>query len=74
DLALARAIAKETDTFLSNSLTAVENLATYPDVLNIDKDELEKLFSQIYNVRPDVNLIYRLDENGTMVYHYPEGP
>jgi len=74
DLSLARAIAQETHLSLSNALTAVEELAKYPGVIAADVDAMEELFSVILNTRPDVNLVYRLDADGIMLYHYPVGP
>ncbi|HBX68102.1 MAG TPA: hypothetical protein DEH25_01595 [Chloroflexi bacterium] len=74
DLALARAIAQETDSALSISLFAVEQLSTQPAVIAAAPTGMPQIFEQAYNLRPDVNLVYRLDENGTMVYHYPESP
>ncbi len=74
DLALARAIAEETNTVIDGALQAVRQLATYPAVIESNTSGMEELFRVLLNVRPDVNLIYRLDENGTMVYHYPPGP
>jgi PAS domain S-box-containing protein len=74
DLALARAIAQETNTALDYALQSVENLATYPAVISADKAGMEVLFSTLMNARPDVNLVYRLDTRGIMVYHYPTGP
>jgi PAS domain S-box-containing protein len=74
DLSLARAIAQETDLSIQNSLQAVQELAVYPSVIASDPDGMRELFSVILNTRPDVNLVYRLDANGIMLYHYPEGP
>ena len=74
DLSLARAIAQETDLSVSNALAAVEELATYPGVVAADPNEMEILFDVVLNTRPDVNLVYRLDANGIMLYHFPEGP
>ena len=74
DLSLARAIAQETDLSISNALAAVEELANYPAVTDADPGAMENLFSVILNTRPDINLIYRLSADGTMLYHYPEGP
>jgi PAS domain S-box-containing protein len=74
DLSLASAIAQETGTSLSNSLKAVEELSTYPEVIQADRDGMRKLFDVVLNTHPDVNLVYRLDSRGVMVYHYPEGP
>ena len=74
DLALARAIALETDLSISNSLTAVKELASYPGVIAADKAAMENSFSLLLNTHPDVNLVYRLDADGIMLYHYPVGP
>lgn len=74
DLALAQAIAKETDTALSTSLYAVEQLSAQPEVVAGRKEGMREIFSQLYQLRPDVNLIYRLAPDGIMTFHYPEGP
>lgn len=74
DLSLARAIAQETDLSINNALAAVEELANYPGVIAANEVDMRNLFSVVLNTRPDVNLVYRLDSNGIMLYHYPEGP
>lgn len=74
DLALTRAIAKETDQRLQSALQAVENLANYPAVIASDPQRMEAIFSIASSARPDVNLIYRLTSDGRMLYHYPPGP
>jgi len=74
DLALARAIAQETDTTLAYALHAVEELSRYPEVIQADPKGMERLFSVTMSARPDINLIYRLDAKGTMLFHYPLGP
>jgi len=74
DLSLARAIAQETDLSISNALAAVEELASYPGVVAADEESMSTLFNVILNTRPDVNLVYRLDADGIMLYHYPVGP
>ena len=74
DLALARAIAQETNTILDNALLAVRQMSNYPEVIDADPVKMETLFKTMMSVRPDVNLIYRLDSQGTMVFHYPTGP
>ena len=74
DLSLARAIAQETSLSINNALTAVEELAKYPDVIAANENEMDNLFGVVLNTRPDLNLVYRLDENGIMMYHYPVGP
>lgn len=74
DLSLARAIAQETDLTISNALKAVEELTMYPGVIQAENAEMDALFGVVYYTRPDVNLVYRLDHNGIMLYHYPPGP
>ncbi|MFC1879830.1 cache domain-containing protein, partial [Chloroflexota bacterium] len=74
DLALARAIAQETNTILDTALSAVTQLGTYPAVIEIDPTGMQTVFSILQSVRPDVNLVYRLDARGIMHYHYPTGP
>lgn len=74
DLALARAIAHETNTTMDGALQAVRSLASYPAVVEANQDEMAELFRILLSVRPDINLIYRLDAQGIMIYHYPTGP
>ncbi len=74
DLALARAIAQETDSILQNALQAVRQLATYEAVQEADPAGMEPLFQAILTTRPDLNLIYRLASDGLMLYHYPPEP
>jgi signal transduction histidine kinase len=74
DLSLARAIAQETELTISNGLKAVEELTRYPGIIQADHTEMESHFGVVYDTRPDVNLVYRLDYDGIMLYHYPPGP
>ncbi len=74
DLSLARAIAQETNLSIDNALIAVGELASYPGVIHSNTQEMDRLFSVLLRTRPDVNLVYRLDADGIMVYHYPVGP
>lgn len=74
DLALARAIAQETNTTMDHALQSVELLAQYPAVINVDNDAMEELFSTFMSARPEVNLVYRLDSDGIMKFHQPIGP
>lgn len=74
DLSLAQAIAQETDLSISTALNMVAGLASYPGVIEADPKAMEGQFETILNTRPDVNLVYRLDATGLMVYHYPIGP
>jgi len=74
DLSLARAIAQETELSISSALEAVKGLAGYPSVIAAEPVGMENLFSVIMGTRPDINLIYRLDSDGIMLYHYPTGP
>ncbi len=73
DLSLARAIALETDLSITKSMKAVEGLSQHPSVLAVDTAKMEEIFSAFLQTRPDVNLIYRLSDNGIMLYHYPIG-
>jgi PAS domain S-box-containing protein len=74
DLSLAHAIAFETDLSIGKSLQAVNALSQYESVKKADLSGMEEIFDIFIQTRPDVNLIYRLDANGIMLYHYPEGP
>ncbi|GAB4527446.1 MAG: hypothetical protein Fur0018_13040 [Anaerolineales bacterium] len=74
DMALARAIAQETDSILQNALQAVRQLASYPAVQDADIQGMEPLFQAVFTTRPDLNLIYRLGADGLMLYHYPPEP
>ncbi|MCK6539188.1 MAG: ATP-binding protein [Anaerolineales bacterium] len=74
DLALAQSISQEVDLAITKALGAVEGLSAYPGVIASDNAEMGEVFRVIYDTTPDVNLIYRLDTDGIMVYHYPEGP
>ncbi len=74
DLALARSIAQETDDTMRNSMRAVRELGTYEVVKVFDTEAMSMLFETILRARPDVNLVYRLNAQGFMIYHYPEGP
>jgi C4-dicarboxylate-specific signal transduction histidine kinase len=74
DLSLARAVALETDAFLTNAAQTVYNLATDPAVVEADAAGMRQVFSHIMLARSDINLIYRLGPDGVMLYHYPEGP
>ncbi|MDX9992393.1 MAG: ATP-binding protein [Anaerolineales bacterium] len=73
DLTLAKAIAQQTDVTISNALNALEQLSQYPAVRSGSIDDLPGLFSIVQGSRPDIDLIYRLDSQGRMVYHYPAG-
>lgn len=74
DLALAESISQEADLATSKALATVQGLGKYPEVLQSDSAGMAKVFRLILNTSPDVNLVYRLDKHGIMVYHYPEGP
>lgn len=74
DLALARAVAQETDAAMGNALSAVQKLATFPAVQSANISEMDTLFGILFTARSDVNLIYRLSEQGIMLYHYPVAP
>jgi PAS domain S-box-containing protein len=74
DLSLARSISQEVDLAITRALATVRGLANYSEVIDSDAAGMERLFHVIINTSPDVNLVYRLDEHGIMVYHYPTGP
>ncbi len=74
DLALARSIAQETDENMRNAMRAVRELGTYEGVKEFDTFAMSGLFETIMSARPDINLVYRLNTQGFMVYHFPEGP
>jgi signal transduction histidine kinase len=74
DLSLAQSISQEVDLAITKSLSIVEGLSRYPGVIQADKGEMQEAFNVILNTSPDVNLVYRLDAKGFMLYHYPEGP
>jgi PAS domain S-box-containing protein len=74
DLALAQAIAQESGRSIGNNLDMMAGLASYPGVLDADIEKMEPLFRTILDTHPNVNLVYRLDANGIMLYHYPVGP
>ena len=74
DLSLAQSISQEVDISITKALTAVQGLSVYPGVVDADPSQMEDVFSVIFNTTPDINLVYRLDANGIMLYHYPTGP
>lgn len=74
DLSLARSISQEVDLAITKALDAVDGLSTYEGVIESDFAAMEEVFSVIFTTTPDVNLIYRLNTDGIMVYHYPVGP
>ncbi len=73
DLALAQAIALETGAALQNAEQTVVNLAQQPPIRTADIAAMRQIFGHVAAARNDINLIYRLDDHGVMVYHYPEG-
>lgn len=74
DLALARAIAQETDLSMAHAMRSVEQLASYPAVIRADPEGMAPLFETLMIARPDVNLVYRLGPDGKMIFHVPIGP
>lgn len=74
DLALAQAIALETDAALTNALRTVQSLAQSPGVRAGDAAGMQATFSHVLLARADVDLVYYLDAAGIMRYHFPEGP
>ncbi|HEY57965.1 MAG TPA: GAF domain-containing protein [Anaerolineae bacterium] len=74
DLSLARAIAQETNITLGTILQAVQTLGKQPAVRDAVQPGMAEAFANFYLARPEASLIYRLDSQGEMRYHYPEGP
>ncbi|HET7009953.1 MAG TPA: ATP-binding protein [Anaerolineales bacterium] len=74
DLALARAIALETDARIADAFFTVRQLADDPGVRQASPPLMERTFADVALARPDVNLIYRLDADGIMLFHHPVGP
>lgn len=74
DLSLAQSISQEVDLAITNSLTTVQGLAKYQEVIHADPEGMERVFQVIINTSPDINLVYRLDRSGIMLFHYPTGP
>ena len=74
DLALATAIALETDSRVADAILAVRQLGSVPGVIAADPERMERLFADVAASRPDINLTYRLGPDGIMLFHYPTGP
>lgn len=74
DLSLARTIALEANFTLLKAGTAVEALAKMPEVIDANPAEMADLFAAGVTTDSDINLFYRLSEEGDMVYHYPPSP
>lgn len=74
NLSLTQAIAQETAGILQDMLQAMEQLASYQAVRQADAEGMRPLFRLMLLTHPQVNLVYRLDARGIMLYHYPEGP
>jgi len=74
DLSLARAIAEETNLSLGSFLGAAQTLGKEPSVLRADEAGMKILFTVLAHSRPEVNLVYRLNSQGMMLYHYSPEP
>ncbi len=74
DLGLAKTIALETEDMLLKARQAVEAFADMPVVVEADPAGMEAAFEMGAAARQDINLFYRLDAAGIMVFHYPTGP
>ncbi len=74
DLSLAEAIALETDALLLKACQAVEAFAQMPAVIEMDRSGMAAAFATGAAARQDINLFYRLDAEGIMVFHHPTGP
>lgn len=74
DLALAQSISQEVDLAITNALNTVAGMSTYEGVIAADEPLMKEIFNLVLATSPEVNLVYRLDENGIMLYHAPVGP
>ncbi len=74
DLSLAEAIALETDALLLKAEQAVEAFAEMPAVREMDLEGMAEAFGMGAAARQDINLFYRLDADGVMIFHHPVGP
>lgn len=74
DLRLAQAVALETDALLVKERGAVEAFVRMPEVVDMDLAGMEESFGDATLARQDINLFYRLDAQGIMIFHYPTGP
>jgi PAS domain S-box-containing protein len=74
DLALAQSISQEVDLAITKALNTMAGLSTYEGVIQADEAAMEEIFNLVLATAPEVNLVYRLDENGIMLYHAPVGP
>jgi len=74
DLALAQAIAQETQSSIQPPIQSVKYLARQSGVIESDPVAMAELFEIIQETNPEYNLVYRHNHKATMVYHYPEGP
>ncbi len=73
NLSLAKAIAEETNLSLGSFLGAARRLGADPSVLHGNIAAMQPLFEALSQSRPEVNLVYRLNAKGIMIYHYPRG-
>ena len=74
NLALAQVIAQETNAMMDNALQTVRELGDYEVVRSADTAGMAPLFQTIMAGRSDINLTYRLDDQGIMLFHYPIDP
>jgi len=74
DLNLARTIALETDDMLLKAKAAVVAFAQMPVIIQADTPGMAQAFAAGSAARQDINLFYRLSDQGIMLYHYPASP
>ena len=72
NLALANAVAQETNLSLGSFRGVVKTLGEQNAVLHATPAEMRPLFSALTFSRHEVALVYRLNSQGIMLYHYPE--
>lgn len=74
DQTLARSIAQENEIFIASALQVVSGIAQRSEVIELDLPKMSATYQIVYDTQPNVNLIYRLDSKGKMIFHYPIGP
>jgi len=72
DRAFANTIAQETNLSLGSFRGVVKKLGEQDAVLHANTAGMRSLFSALTFSRSEVALVYRLNRQGIMLYHYPE--
>ncbi|HHY94461.1 MAG TPA: PAS domain-containing protein [Firmicutes bacterium] len=74
DMALAQALARETEARLRSAMQAVEQVALLSAVRHIDPDLLEVVAPSSMAARTDIDLFYVLNPRGKMIFSVPRSP